>query len=54
MPSLVQPKLRRKENILNHDGSRTNGGDKIVESIERIGSRRTKKKENSEYINSEE
>ena len=51
--SLVEPKLRRKEDILNHDDSRTNGGDKIVESIDRTGSRRTKKKENSEYINSE-
>ena len=38
--SLVDPKLTRKEDILNHDDARTNGGDKIVESSERIGSRR--------------
>ena len=37
---LVDPKLTRKEDILNHDDARTNGGDKIVESSERIGSRR--------------
>ena len=41
MLSLVEPKLTRKEDILNHDDARTNGGDKIVESSERIGSRRT-------------
>ena len=41
MLSLVEPKLTRKEDILNHDNARTNGGDKIVESSERIGSRRT-------------
>ena len=34
-------KNTRKENILNHDNTRTNGGDKIVKSSERIGSRRT-------------
>ena len=39
--SLVEPKLTRKEDILNHDDARTNGGDKIVENSERIGSRRT-------------
>ena len=38
--SLVEPKLTRKEDILSHDDARTNGGDKIVESSERIGSRR--------------
>ena len=37
---LVEPKLTRKEDILNHDNARTNGGEKIVESSERIGSRR--------------
>ena len=41
MLSLIEPKLTRKEDILNHDDARTNGGDKIVESSERIGSRRT-------------
>ena len=41
MSSLVEQKLTRKEDILNHDNARTNGGDKIVESSERIGSRRT-------------
>ena len=41
MLSLVEPKLTRKEDILNHDDARTNGGDKIVESSERIGSRPT-------------
>ena len=40
MSSLVEPKLTWKEDILNHDDTRTNGGDKIVESSERIGSRR--------------
>ena len=39
MSSLVEQKLTRKEDILNHDNARTNGGDKIVESSERIGSR---------------
>ena len=41
MSSLVKPKLTRKEDILNHDDARTNGGDKTVESSERIGSRQT-------------
>ena len=41
MSSLVEQKLTRKEDILNHDNTRTNGGDKIVESSERIGSSRT-------------
>ena len=41
MSSLVEPKLTRKEDMLNHDDARTNGGDKIVESNERIGSRWT-------------
>ena len=41
MSSLVEPKLTRKEDILNHEDARKNGGDKIVESSERIGSRRT-------------
>ena len=41
MSSLVEPKLTWKEDILNHDGARTNGGDKIPESSERIGSRPT-------------
>ena len=41
MSSLIEPKLTRKEDILNHDDARTNGGHKIVESSERIGSRRT-------------
>ena len=34
-------KLTRKEDIFNHNEARTNGGDKIVESSERVGSRRT-------------
>ena len=41
MPSLVEPKLIQKKDILNHDDARTNGGNNIVESSERIGSRRT-------------
>ena len=41
MSSLVEPKLTWKKDILNHDDARTNGGDKIVESSERISSRRT-------------
>ena len=41
MSSLVEPKLKRKEGILKHDDARTNGGDKIVKSRERIGSTRT-------------
>ena len=40
MSSLVEPKLTRKENIFNHDDARTTARDKIVESSERIGSRR--------------
>ena len=41
MSSLIEPKLTRKEDILNHDDPRTNGGHKIVERSDRIGSRRT-------------
>ena len=41
MSSLVEPQLTRKEDILNHDNARTNGGDKILESSERLGSRWT-------------
>ena len=41
MSSLVKPKPTQKEDMLNHDDARTNGGDKIVESNERIGSRWT-------------
>ena len=41
MSSLVEEKLTRKEEILSHDDARANGGDKIVKSSERIGSRRT-------------
>ena len=41
MSSLVEPKLTRKEDILNHDDARTNDGDTIVESSDRFGSRRT-------------
>ena len=41
MSLLVKPKFKRKEDILNHEDARTNGRDKIVESSERIGSRRT-------------
>ena len=41
MSSLVELKLTRKEDILNHDHARTNGADKIVESSERIDPRRT-------------
>ena len=41
MSSLVEQKLTQKEEILNHDNARTNGGEKIMESSERIGSRRT-------------
>ena len=40
MSSLVEPKLTRKEDILNHVDARTSGGDKIVESSQRIGLRR--------------
>ena len=39
--SLVEPKLTQKEDILNHDDARTNGRYKILESSQRIGSRRT-------------
>ena len=39
MSSLVEPKVTRKEDILNHDDTTTNCGDKIVESSDRIGSR---------------
>ena len=41
MSSLIERKLTRKEDILNHDDARTNGGDKIMESSESIGSKRT-------------
>ena len=41
MSSLVEPKLTQKEDILNHDDARTNGGDKIVESSESIAFRWT-------------
>ena len=41
MSALVEPKLIRKENILNHDCARTIGGDKILKSSKRIGSRQT-------------
>ena len=37
MSSLVEPKLARKDDILDHDDARTNGGEKIVESSDRIG-----------------
>ena len=40
MSSLVEPKLTLKEDIVNHNNPRANGGDKIVEGSERIGSRR--------------
>ena len=41
MSSLVEPKFTQREDILNHDDARTNDGDKIVESSDKIGSRRT-------------
>ena len=41
MSSLVEPKITRKEYILSHDDARTNGGDMIAESSERIRSRWT-------------
>ena len=41
MSALVEPKLIREENILNHDYARTIGGDKILKSSKRIGSRQT-------------
>ena len=41
MSYLVEPKLTRKEDTFNHDDARTNGGEKIVESSERIGSIQT-------------
>ena len=37
---LVEPKLTRKEDFLNHDDARTNGGETILEGSKRIGSRR--------------
>ena len=41
MSSLIERKLTRKEDILNHHDTRKNGGDKSVKSSERIGSRQT-------------
>ena len=41
MSSLVELKLTQKVNILNHGDAKTNGGDKIMESSKRIGSRQT-------------
>ena len=38
---MVEPKITRKEYILSHDDARTNGGDMIAESSERIRSRWT-------------
>ena len=38
MSPLVEPKLTRKEDFLNHDDAKTNGGEKILEGSKRIGS----------------
>ena len=41
MSPLIEPKLTWKEDILNHNDVRTNGGNKMVESSKRTGSRLT-------------